>query len=403
MITFLEFLFFSILVLFPFGQFTRLPLTLPTGEVNIYLLDILIGLFSSLGLRIIAKDFKNCSNLLLAILPFCFVSLVSLLLSPLELNLAQMTVSFLYWLRWAGYAIAPLVIVVLSKKYRKFTRNNLLNYLLVIGISVVVFGLTQYILWPDLTALNYLNWDPHYYRLTGTFFDPNYSGIIIAFTVILLILKNYAKLNHPTKNKLFFFLVFISVAALVLTFSRSSFLAFFVMVFMIFVIKKSYLLFVLPLIVLLILVAVLPLQTKGEGVNILRVSTIESRLVNWQQTIQIGTQNVISGVGFNTYRYAQQDFGFSKNQEINPNSSAGADSSLLFVFATTGVVGLVTYIYFFYKNIASVYRCKKSELCIYPICLSGVFIHSFFVNSLFYPWVLLWLGILLAAEITQQN
>ena len=145
------------------------------------------------------------------------------------------------------------------------------------------------------------------------------------------------------------------------------------------------------------------MQTKGEGVNILRVSTIESRFVNWQQAIQIGRQNFISGVGFNTYRYAQQDDGFSKAQEITPNSSAGADSSLLFVFATTGVVGLVAYIYFFYKNIVSVCRHKKGKLCIYAICLSGVFVHSFFVNSLFYPWVLLWLGILLAAEVIQQN
>ena len=104
-------------------------------------------------------------------------------------------------------------------------------------------------------------------------------------------------------------------------------------------------------------------------------------LISWKNSIQIFKENPFLGIGFNLYRYKQLDYGFITYDELYSHSSAGADSSLLFVLATTGIVGVLVYIVSF---IISFFHGDTVAKAVLP----SLFVESFFINSLFYPQIM---------------
>jgi O-antigen ligase len=137
----------------------------------------------------------------------------------------------------------------------------------------------------------------------------------------------------------------------------------------------------------------LPRRSGGEGIRLERTRTVQARVGSWRNALIISRDHPLLGVGFNAYRYAQRDYGFLKEQWQESNAGAGADSSFLFVLATTGILGFFTYLWIWMKSLISNY----SSVVIFSSIIA-IFIHSFFLNSLFYPWVMAWIWILLAKE-----
>ncbi len=137
---------------------------------------------------------------------------------------------------------------------------------------------------------------------------------------------------------------------------------------------------------------ILPRAPGGEGVKLERTSSVKARLLNWQNSASIFVKNPILGVGFNTYRYAQKQAGFLDTSKwLKSHAGAGADSSLLFIAATTGTVGFI----FFIRYLKSVWKISSAGLFL-RASLVALFFHSFFLNSLFYPFVLIWVSLMLA-------
>jgi len=133
-------------------------------------------------------------------------------------------------------------------------------------------------------------------------------------------------------------------------------------------------------------------RPAGEGGKIERTYTIEARLINYQQALMIAKEHPFFGVGFNTYRYAQRDYGFFEAEEWRiSHSGAGADNSWLFVLATTGAFGFLSYLWFWGRALK---ESKKKTIVL--VSLLALIIHAFFVNSLFYSWIMAWIWILLA-------
>jgi hypothetical protein len=100
-------------------------------------------------------------------------------------------------------------------------------------------------------------------------------------------------------------------------------------------------------------------------------------------------------VGFNAYRYAQRDYGFLEEERWQlSHAGAGADSSLLFVLATTGILGLGAYLKIWLKVLEKS-GSKKNRLLVLTV-LGVLLSHSLFLNSLFYPWIMAWLWLVLA-------
>ncbi len=95
-----------------------------------------------------------------------------------------------------------------------------LKGLYAVGVGLGLIGLIQFFMYPDLRNLMYLGWDPHYYRLFSTLLDPNYMGLLLVFTLLM-------GFGIFTKKHSVWIIAgqLVTFVALLLTYSRSSFLA----------------------------------------------------------------------------------------------------------------------------------------------------------------------------------
>jgi len=378
-----EVLLFLYLAFYPFGQLTRLPLKIGEfPEVNFYLTDLLVGILGVIGLIRAVRE-KKMPVLAKPMLVFLGITALSLLVNIPFWGRKEILVGGLYWLRLAAYFGVYFWINLSNWS----DWSNLSDLLLVCGGAVAVFGVVQYFAWPDLNAFTFLGWDPHYYRLAGTFLDPNFTGIILVLTIILLISKFKPSFIHY----LLFIILYLSLA---LTYSRASWLAFWGGVgswFWLKERKRGIKTIIFIIFIIIITAAVLPRGPGGEGVKLERVSSVLSRIGSWQQALIIAKDKPIFGVGFNTYRYAQKKYGFLAEDWQTSHSGGGVDNSFLFVLATSGILGLFGLLGLLGKIFAISF--KKSPLVF--ASLVAILIHSLFNNTLFYPWVMGWLVIIL--------
>jgi len=389
-------LFFLYLVFFPFGVLAQVPLSfwgLP--EIRIYLVDLILALLLiSWGMWrfLLKRKPYQWPPLALPLLAFSIIALLSLgAATPLFSN-REVVVAGLYLVRWLVYVGFYLVLFDLKKTL--FKKRNPLHLLMVLGIMVALFGFVQYFFYPNLKALEVLYWDPHFYRLASTFLDPNFTGLILVLTLIILI----NLLLENKKKKGLWLAGGMTYVALMLTHSRSSYLAFLVGVGFLAFLRRNWQLFLIALGLLTFSLAILP-QPRGEGGKLFRTYTIVGRIENWQKSLTIAQDHLLLGVGFNTFRYAQREYGFLEEEDWQESyAGAGADSSLLFVLATTGLLGLASYLWFLIR--AGVLAFKQRKKIMGVVCLASlgaILIHSFFLNSLFYPWIMGWLMLLLAS------
>jgi O-antigen ligase len=246
--------------------------------------------------------------------------------------------------------------------------HPLLKRGIILGIILVgVAGILQYLLLPDVSFLSAFDWDDHYYRLVSTFLDPGFTGVILLIGLV------------ASHNPLFFIVI-------MLTYSRATYLAYLFSFAVLAIYQKSVKVFVIAALALAIALPLLPKST-GEGTKLSRENSIYARINNWKESISIWQKSPIFGVGYNTYRYVRTGV------TAQSHSGAGADSSILFVLATTGVVGLLTYLYL----LLTMARLGKNNPTFLAI-MAGVFVHSWFNNTLFYPFVLECLWVLLGSR-----
>lgn len=285
------------------------------------------------------------------VLWFGLAGLISLVIAAFKLPASEVLIGSLYLLRFLAYSL------LLNLKIDR-------RYLLFFSGAVAVFGLAQYLLIPDTRFLAALNWDDHYYRLISTLLDPNFTGIILVLGLILIFLKK--PLSWP--------LLVLHLSALLLTYSRSSYLALAIAGLFWALISKKLKWFFLSLAVLTVVLLALP-RPGGEGVKLERWFSIEQRLDNYSEGISLWQKSPVFGLGFNTLR--------SYRGDLVSHAASGLDSSLLFVLATTGAVGLIAYL--------NLLRSLWQKNLLLRLSLVGLLVHSLFVNSLFYPFVMIWL------------
>lgn len=380
-------LIFVFLAIFPFGQLTRLPVFV-NPSIHLYLTDVVVFLIVFLWfLTFLSKKKYRLPALAKPIFLFAGLAILSLIINFKNFSLSENLVGFLYFLRWIFYAGLYFVVSDLKSKFKWLKWPEFKCYLMIVGSAVAVFGLIQYFWFPDLKALEVLQYDPHFYRVVGTFLDPGYTGLILVLTLFLIV---FAWLEQ--KKKYLIPLGLVVYTALALTYSRASWLVFLIGAFLIFLRKRLWW-FLLTTILLSMFTFYLLPRPAGEGGKIERTYTIFSRLENYRQSLVIAKEHPFSGVGFNTYRYVQRDYGFLDQEEWQSSQSGGgADSSLLLVLATTGIFGFLSYLWLWGKALK---QSKKSLLIL--ISSLAILIHSFFLNSLFYPQIMAWIWLLFAS------
>ena len=363
--------------------------SLTFGPVRVSLLDVatatlLIGWVIAKGKKIVPA----VDPLLRVAGPFLFVALLSLVVAGFRLSITELLTAALYLVRFAVFLVL-LVIVSTTVELKKSVRFGLL----ISGMVIALLGFLQYFLYPNLRNLSYLGWDPHEFRLFSSFFDPNFTGILLVLTIILVFIT---RIHHrKIVNLVWVGVLILLLIALLLTYSRGSYVAL-VVVGAVFALKERQFKWLLIGGSVFLLTLVLLPRPGGEGVRLLRTMSISSRIDNSVEAIRLWRTSPLIGVGFNTIRYVRSAPPENLIQIENAHSAAGFHNSYLFLLVTVGIIGFVCF-FWMGKKLWELVEVRHRQLLGLTVLAIGI--HSLFDNSLFYPPVLVWLSVLWGGSI----
>jgi len=385
------------LLIFPLGQLTYIDIAV--SNVKIYWHDLIITI---IFLMHIPYFLSQLDKKLRWLLGFAVFGIFSLIFNLSNFSLLEIFVSSLYLLRIVVYFA---VIVLLSQMRLKKENITKIRFYIKISLFIALFlSFWQYIFFPRLEPIFSLGWDRHAYRLVGPWFDAGFTGIIFVLFSLWMVKKLITKISSfksifSPSVLLDIFIILASVVAILLSYSRISYLALFfglgLFVWQYFPKKgKQYLVFFY-----LIFAFSLPFlpQHFGEGTKLLRTSTLVARVNNLQQGWEFFLKQPVFGYGLSTLRYLRRHLGMLNPSLIRNNSASGVDNSLLFLLDTMGILGTLAFLLF----ILQLKRLFRSSLFI--VLLFAVGIHGMATNSWFYPWVILLLGILWWEDSLSEN
>lgn len=291
---------------------------------------------------------------------------------PLLIFIIIATISNLLYFNFTGWLylirLISLISLLIYPPHFDKKQNQFIDIIL---ISTLVFGYLQYFIYPDFTIFSALNWDPHLYRLVGSYFDPTFTGEIYLLILIYIFFS-----TSKFKN----ILLTTNYIAISLTYSRSTLISFLIVFSYIFFIQKKFKNILIVLLIFISTLFVLP-RMPGEGTKLERTSSIFAKIENYQQGINVFSQNPLIGIGYNNIYLLN----YKNNHSSHSNS--GFDGSLLNIAITTGLIGLI----FFLLGLR--HELYHGSL-FYQSLLISLLIHSLFANSLFYPYTFFLLTIL---------
>lgn len=382
--------------LFPFGQLLRFEIA-PFGiPFAFHILDFL----TTFSIPLILLSNSPPHSLRKYFYYFWYICFFSLLIALIRYPITEVIRASLYLLRFISYYFFFEVVwnYIKSRKQKTISRKRVLSIVIYSLIVTAVLGWLQYFFAPDLRYLKIFNWDDHFNRLTGTILDPGFMGILMVLgSLITGIQYVQSKKLSLIILSIFFFIT------MCFTYARASYLALIVGIIILLIsLTRSHLATLkagsLIIIVFLFLLFLLP-KGRGEGVNLLRTNSIFEKGKNYSETLSIISDFPLFGVGFNTL-CSERMIRFD-NQSFETHSCSGSDSSFLFILATTGVLGIFTSLKILYSIVHSI---KSSEYSSIFIPIGGaLLVHSLFLNSLFYPWVMGIIASLIAVCQSTEN
>lgn len=288
---------------------------------------------------------------------------------------------------------------VSNLSFDKKERNSFIRSLLAGSVLVMLWGLPGRFGY-DLSCyvftgvLHNACWTDQFHphlRMFSTLGQPNWLGAYLAvcfFIGMYLLDKSMREKGSGLRVAGYSLYVFLNFSCLLFTRSRSAYMAVFVgfIIFAFFLLKSkqfsrkmgviSLVIFVVPLIVFKTGIGridrvlnmqlgqagqeqtELPQKEVGEQLNITESSDL--RIIVWRGAIELGKRYPFFGTGVETFAYA---YNFVRPVEHNTTSEWDfiynkAHNEYLNYFATTGLVGLIAYIFF----MASVVRLFIVEL-----------------------------------------
>jgi hypothetical protein len=276
---------------------------------------------------------------------------------------------------------------------------------------LLLFGWLQYFFIPDTRWLAVLGWDDHLGRMIGTQFDPNFLGLLLIFASIWTVYQ-----FQQTRHARFLVTSLLVVAAITVTWSRSTYIAFVVThvalvatnasrVFATFFKPNKKINLTLPIIsLLLITVLLIGIQsiTKpvGEGGNLGRISTVQSRIAN---TLIVITprSSVETILGRGLFTITTDTY---QNNYQRPNHSKLPTSLPAFIISGIGYGGLFALLAVtFYVVFKTKHKQQRIQSLLkrYPMFVFAVLatlIHSLANASFTQPFVVLLLLSFLVLE-----
>lgn len=437
---FFQFLLLAILTCLVLGQLTRITVSLYTA---FYFHDLLILIFlfifflyqifyffSHRHFAFSAASFFQPLLAKIKFLPkrrrqalfFLSFGLVFLLLASAATSL----LSLLYALRFFAY----LAFIFAVSSLTLFTQSQWQKIWFTFFLSFALCGLFQYFLFPDTRFLENLGWDDHYYRLIGTWFDPAFTALCLVFGLIYVF---FTSLLKKIPAWLLFSSFFLLSVALLFTYSRSAFLALFLVIIFyliqsVILQKKSFFSFFQQKAIkkekakkTLLLVSIFSFLTfvffafsahlyPSDSTNLLRTNSINLR---WQTfTHQIGSfspRTWIIGDGFFVPRSSAKNSLNSTTliQNTTPNMNQNIsdakkttpfpDNFFLLLISFFGLPITILIIVFILKLLHKYWRARSPSFYFLFVLL----VIAQFNQAIFQPFVLLTFGLLLINQ--RQN
>lgn len=379
---------FIIIFLLPLGQVFRINLG---GGVAVAPLDVGVAITACVSFVFLIRK-KKIPFFALPLFLFFFCGFIGLLFAARFLAQEEFFVSLLYLLRFIAYGNIAFGTSFLQEKQK----NILLKALLIGGGIIVAAGFVQYAFYQSLWGVLYEGWDPHLYRMFSTFLDPNFVG---PFFVLYLLFVLHLLLTEKKKKILFGILSLCTFIALLLTFSRGTYIDAGVSL-LVYLFLRGYkkIAMTIPIVVILLGFLFTFFIPYGEGKNLLRTASTDARITDIKNALIIFSKNPIIGVGFDGYRYAQHRYNLLSgfNWE-DTHSGAGVADSFVFVLATTGILGGISYFWFWFvilrKTIQNMQQ-KKKDAIFFLTSFLALLISGLFENTLFYPSIMVWFFIL---------
>lgn len=365
--------------------------------ITILLLAWIVHNFENLG-KIIKTD-SLFSPIKCVIIIMC----ISIMLNFKNFSSNEIIVGLSYIVRWIFYASLYFVV----KSFPPKLKGKILYLLLIIGGLFTFFGFIQYFFYSNLRNLYYLGWDEHMHRMFSTFLDPNFAGgFFVLYLLFLLSFLLYLFKNNKIREVWLISLVSVfSLISIFLSHSRSALIMLLTAIVIFSILTKKLYWFFGFALISIIFILISSKNFDVENINLFRIASTEARIDSAKIALKIINDNPFFGVGFNTYRYSQIKYGFRDpaNSSVS-HADAGTDNSFLFIFATTGIVGLIFYSNLLLKILQKSYlnyrRYNDKNIQKYIgitaiASMGGIIIDSFFINSLFYPGMLIWMWVLL--------
>jgi len=376
-------LIYLYLVLFPLGQLIRIDSVLSVGRFTIQPIDLL-AVISLVMVPLFGVKIRSELKIVLA---FFIVATFSLALSLTYIPLSFLGISTAYLLRLVSYFS---LLLLANASITSVKEKRSLMTMLIIALFVTAFiGWFQYLVLPDLRFMVLFGWDDHLNRLIGSLLDPGFTSVLMVFgslSTLLIFLKR--------KSWIYLALSMFFVLTLAFTYSRAGYLALLVGLVAVAKLRKEYKAVGLVTAAFFVIVTLLP-RGIGEGVRLERTFSITARFQSYYEALVVWTSSPVFGVGYNSYCLVKSAL-FPMTNTLS-HSCSGSDSSLLLVLATTGVVGLMILIYIGVKLVKIVEKNIYGQVFI--SCFVALIVHSLFVNSLFYPWVMGWMVLILSISL----
>lgn len=346
------------------GQFARIELINALANVYVHEFFLLIFVCRSIvqfGLVPIRNIFKSKQ-----ILIFFFIILISFFISIKEFTLLQNGIALLYLGRLILYVLFGIYLFALAKRERHM-RIFIFNLIYTFSILLLITTAIQYVFFPNFWKLYALGWDPHLYRASAIYFDVYIAAAIYGLLAFFWFSKNKKILS------------FLFIIALVLTFSRSAYIAFVLSMLYFFITQKKWKELFISLCLFGVLILVVP-KPFGEGVNLLRTSSINSRILDYKLGLSLWQKKPLFGFGYNRIRFAKEELNLALIDDKS-HSLSSFHSSFLIILVTTGIVGFISFVILLISFLK-----KYPKLRVYVLFILSM---SLFDNVLLHVLVLL--------------
>lgn len=372
----------------------------------------IVGIGAITGIA--ARSFR-VDRLTLMALVFASIGAYSALLAVPRYGISpwQLVISLAYLARWLVYFGLYVVIINVVRVEDVTALWRTLESAI---LAFAAFGLVQAVFIPHFAQVVYpdsrvtIDFDEQGHRLVSTVLEPNMAGAMIMLVLLVQLAQLAGGVRLSSWKPLLLF------SALVATLSRSSFLGLIVGGVVILLVRgvSKRLLRILVAIGAIGLVAAPWLLKFAASYNKLGIdASALTRIASWIKAIRIFSDHPLLGIGFNTYAFVQESYGYIRMG----NGTYSVDGGLLFIAVMTGLVGVAVYVGML---AVVVQRCRgvwrdSAESPEFRALATGIgagtialCVHSLFVNSLLTSFVMeplfvLWgLSFLMARGVMQQ-